>query len=342
MAATGEAFGRASSWADLRRNSAGSGRRISVGRRGSSISTGGGMSPIGVSRNMPIQERVSEDIREALRHPAVVNSLVDAAEESEKLGSRDSSDAGVEGESEDEEKPGAWAATMSGLLGFWMWFKKPVGFFVTIYMLNIVAWGGMLFLLLCNAAPAMCKPTCNAINSPRRIWIEIDSQILNGLFCVTGFGLAPWRFRDLYYLLKWRCYGKQSGYLKLQEINQNWYRPGPAASGSPEAVGSSTDTAATDDIDTATGKRAPPTKSWKLDYVIWLYVLNTFFQCCLCGFMWGMNRYQRPSWSTGFFVALACIVAMMAGGQVWWETRKVKRIEGDKKEEEKKEEKAKS
>jgi hypothetical protein len=182
----------------------------------------------------------------------------------------------------------------------------------------------------------MCKPTCNAINSPRRIWIEIDSQILNSLFCVTGFGLAPWRFRDLYYLLKWRWYGKQSGYIKLQEINQSWYRPRPAASGSPEIGGWSTDTAA-DEIDTITGKKAPPTKSWKLDYVIWLYVWNTFFQCCLCGFMWGMNRYDRPSWSTGLFVALACIVAGMAGGQVWWETRKVKQIEGDKKKEEKKE-----
>jgi len=44
--------------------------------------------------------------------------------------------------------------------------------------------------------------------------------------------------------------------------------------------------------------------------------------------MWGMNRYNRPSWSTGLFVALAFIVAGMAGGQVWWETKQVKKIEG--------------
>ncbi|KFY94778.1 hypothetical protein V498_03727 [Pseudogymnoascus sp. VKM F-4517 (FW-2822)] len=36
----------------------------------------------------------------------------------------------------------------------------------------------------------MCHPTCDDINSPRRVWIEIDSQILNALFCVTGFGLG--------------------------------------------------------------------------------------------------------------------------------------------------------
>jgi hypothetical protein len=185
----------------------------------------------------------------------------------------------------------------------------------------------------------MCHPTCNDINSPRRIWIEIDSQILNALFCVTGFGLIPWRFRDLYYLLKWRWFGKKSGHLKLQEINEAWYRQAPTTS----SVESGEDQMATqqqeqsnENVDTVTGKRAPPTKSWKLDYVIWLYVWNTFFQCCLSGFMWGLNRYNRPSWSTGLFVALACIVAGLAGGQVWWETRRVKKIEGDKKKEEEK------
>jgi hypothetical protein len=56
---------------------------------------------------------------------------------------------------------------------------------------------------------------CNHIDSPRRIWLEIDSQILNGLFCVTGFGLLPWRARDLYYLLKWRlCNEKKEGQAK--------------------------------------------------------------------------------------------------------------------------------
>lgn len=56
--------------------------------------------------------------------------------------------------------------------------------------------------------------------------------------------------------------------------------------------------------------------------------------------MWGLNRHTRPSWSTGLFVALACIVAGLAGGQVWWETRRVKKIEGDKKKEEEKQQQA--
>jgi len=91
-----------------------------------------------------------------------------------------------------------------GLIDFWAFYNTGFGFFLTIYSLNVVAWGGMLFLLLCNAAPAMCVPSCNDIDSPRRVWIETDSQILNALFCVTGFGLAPWSIRDLVLLLKYR------------------------------------------------------------------------------------------------------------------------------------------
>lgn len=79
-------------------------------------------------------------------------------------------------------------ATVIGLKAFWKFTWTPLGFFVVLYGLFVVAFGGMLFLLLCNAAPAMCKPDCNDINSPRRIWVEYDSQIVNALFCVTGFG----------------------------------------------------------------------------------------------------------------------------------------------------------
>jgi hypothetical protein len=83
-------------------------------------------------------------------------------------------------------------------------------------MLNVVAWGGMLFLLLVEAAPAMCNPTCNDLYSARRIWIEIDSQILNALFCVTGLGLLPWRLRDGWLLAR-------GNWTKLSVIHAGWY-----------------------------------------------------------------------------------------------------------------------
>lgn len=78
------------------------------------------------------------------------------------------------------------------------------GFAVTLYFLLIIAFGGMLFLLLCNAAPAMTKEwgPDDKVHSPRQIWIEIDSQILNALFCITGLGLFPVRARDFYYYIR--------------------------------------------------------------------------------------------------------------------------------------------
>ncbi|RYP60236.1 hypothetical protein DL769_008197 [Monosporascus sp. CRB-8-3] len=228
------------------------------------------------------------------------------------------------------------------LVSFWEFYNTGFGFFLTIYSLNVVAWGGMLFLLLCNAAPAMCLDgDCNHIDSPRRIWIETDSQILNALFCVTGLGLAPWRFRDTYYLLKYR-YGKDRLALRrLAAIHRGWFRldgsetlpPHLGPKNIEEAVG-------TFDADKVpypleaipdaplTGERAPPTKLRQMDYVVWLQLSNTGFQVCLCAFMWAMDRYTRPSWSTGLFVCLACVVGCAAGILMGAEGKAVKRIEG--------------
>lgn len=79
---------------------------------------------------------------------------------------------------------------------------------------------------------------------------------------------------------------------------------------------------------TFTGEVAPATRMWKLGFVVWMMVLNTAFQAVLAAMMWGYNRIDRPSWSTGTFIALGCGVSLLAGVMMWWEGRKVKRIEG--------------
>jgi hypothetical protein len=232
-------------------------------------------------------------------------------------------------------------STKIALLSFWKWFLTPLGFCITIYGLNVVAWGGMLFLLLCNAAPAMCVPDCNDINSPRRIWIEIDSQILNALFCVTGFGLIPWRFRDLYWLMMYRGVftrnqeKRQKGIRMLAGIHRNWFRLANSEKWQAEGIQEQDEHNPGVPLPLnkrlappLTGVRAPPTSTWRMDYVIWMNVWNTFFQAVLCGFMWGMNRYDRPSWSTGTFVAIACIVAGLGGIMMAVEGKKVKKVEG--------------
>lgn len=230
-----------------------------------------------------------------------------------------------------------------GTMAFLRYSITPVGFCVVLYGLNVVAWGGMLFLLLCNASPAMCYPDCNDINSPRRKWVEYDSQVLTALFSLTGFGLAPWRFRDLYYLMKYRLQHKPEGLRRLAGIHRDWFRM-PGTEALPIDVGpanveeqvragvvqESLVPVPMGKISEAplTGVRAPATKVWKMDFMIWMMVWNTLFQCVLSGVMWGMNRFDRPSWSTGLFVALGCIVAAVGGIVMFVEGKKVKSIEG--------------
>ncbi|KAI5459458.1 hypothetical protein BGZ63DRAFT_360564 [Mariannaea sp. PMI_226] len=222
-----------------------------------------------------------------------------------------------------------WGPTiLNGLRAFWKFFTTPAGFLITLYCLNIVAWGAMLFFLLLKAAPAMNHPSADSDSSARKIWLEIDSQILNALFCVTGFGLAPWRFRDLYLFIRAVYWKHVPSMQKLSEQNKGWFRPPAWAIDDAEK---SSDT----DINTVpvrsatfTGEKAPPTALWKLGFTIWMMVLNTFLQVVLSYFMWSYNRIDRPSWATGCFIGLGCGTGLLAGLVSWWEGRKVKKIEG--------------
>ncbi|KAK2000839.1 hypothetical protein LX36DRAFT_571456 [Colletotrichum falcatum] len=221
-----------------------------------------------------------------------------------------------------------WKTTITnGLRAFWRFFLTPSGFVITIYCLNIVGWGAMLFFLLLKAAPAMNYPTADDDDSPRKKWLEISSQVLNALFCVTGFGLAPWRFRDLYLYVRAANFADRAAMLKLAAQNRGWFRP-PAWAVAGTGTGTEAEVVEKAPPETFTGRAAPPTALWKLGFTIWMMVLNTFLQAVLCYFMWGYNRLDRPAWATGTFIGLGCGVAMLAGLVSWWEGRKVKKIEG--------------
>jgi hypothetical protein len=209
------------------------------------------------------------------------------------------------------------------------WYRPVVLLLMVLYMANVIAWGGMLFLLLVEAAPAMCHPTCNDLYSPRRIWIETDSQILNALFCVTGFGLSPWRFRDMYFMAQ-KYFGPKEGReratLRLAGYH-TWFRLGRDL---PEEKARELQANVRQqsyfsihwrdtDPQTQPPSGFPPPQylatspPWKLPTVVILNFLNTVFQICLVTFMWHDNRFVRPSWSTGFFVACGCVVGIAAG-----------------------------
>ncbi|GAM36199.1 hypothetical protein TCE0_018f05104 [Talaromyces pinophilus] len=204
----------------------------------------------------------------------------------------------------------------------WKFVRTPKGFLMTIYGLNIVAWGAMLCFLLLDAAPVMDHPNKDSNDSPRKKWIEIDSQILNALFYVTGFGLAPWRFRDLYWMIQARLKQNQHAMMRLCKQNESWFRS-PQWYHGVDLKGGQHEKQVT-----FTGEVTPPTRLWKLGFVVWMMVLNTLFQCALSGMMWGYNRLNRPIWAVGTFIGLGCGVSLLAGIMIWWEGRKVKKIEG--------------
>ncbi|OQE14083.1 hypothetical protein PENSTE_c039G05970 [Penicillium steckii] len=204
--------------------------------------------------------------------------------------------SGDQTKAKDYAEIGSLSSWIAQLQSFLRWVITPLGACITIYGLNVIAWGGMLFLLMCNATPAMCHPDCNSFNSSRRIWIEIDSQILNALFCVTGFGLSPWRLRDLYYWCSWRLSSSENvkwkGLNTLADIHANWFTRGTHTNLLPTRA------------DDQPIRRSTP--SWKMDMVVWGNILNTIFQICLA-------------------TCLACVAAGIPGIIMWLEKRNMKK-----------------
>ena len=228
-----------------------------------------------------------------------------------------------EGESEDgtadAKVPWSTAFKKAGV-AFGKFILTPGGLFITIYGLNVVAWGAMLFFLLLKVG---------SMSQERKdIWIEIDSQILNALFCLTAWGLAPWRFRDLYWVAVWRSgNGDKSkrAIAKLAERNTSWFRRRESDLSEDEGA-----LARFAYRETFTGEVAPPTASWKMDFVVWCVVFNSLFQIGMASFMWCYNRHNRPSFGVGLFIGLGCFSSLLGGVMSWWEGRKIKLIEGPK------------
>ncbi|KAK9314045.1 hypothetical protein V1522DRAFT_436533 [Lipomyces starkeyi] len=151
-------------------------------------------------------------------------------------------------------------------------FLTVKGFFVTAYLCLVIAFGGMLFLILVGAAPAMNRlDGPDGTDTPGKRWIEIDSQVLNALFCVTGFGLMPQRTKHLYFLIRGQLDNQERANVQLMR-RYPWYVPGR--------------------------------NWWALAAVLYLYELNSCFQVVMAAGMWAYNRHNRPPWLTGMSMGL--------------------------------------
>ncbi|KAA1466329.1 hypothetical protein DENSPDRAFT_831143 [Dentipellis sp. KUC8613] len=219
--------------------------------------------------------------------------------------------------------------------GVWSFLKTPIGICVGIYGFLVVFWGAAIVVFLIRMINFHNRYT-------QDFWVEISSQIENGLFCVTGIGLLPWRIVDTYRIIKiWyykyrtrklrRLSGipelydeddlpdpiydenyvhvlseKQQADLHYQQQkfmkSQTWYRP------------HGTET-----------HRAFPINTALL--IICLNDGNSLFQMGLAGCQWGLDRFQRPVWTTAILIPGAFLCGIASGVYIWRGSQKTKRTE---------------
>jgi len=79
----------------------------------------------------------------------------------------------------------------AALRGLWAYLKTPMGMVTAVYGFLVAFWGAAIVLFLLGWIPTSSKDTQDK-------WVEISSQVTNGLFTITGVGLIPWRAIDTY------------------------------------------------------------------------------------------------------------------------------------------------
>ncbi|KAK4690078.1 hypothetical protein P7C73_g67, partial [Tremellales sp. Uapishka_1] len=206
------------------------------------------------------------------------------------------------------------------LRGVWTFVKTPMGAITAIYGFLVAFWGAAIVLFLLGWIKTGSQ-------NQKDIWVEISSQVENGLFTVTGVGLIPWRVTDTYRIyIIWKLKrlstklraerdlppiedpddmpdpafdkdfvqvlsDKQQEQLHYQQEkyarSQTWYKPHA----------------------TATHRAFP------IHWALWNSLLmdgNSFFQCILCGY-----RHQRPAWTTGTLIPFSFLCGMGAAALIW-------------------------
>ncbi|KIM20418.1 hypothetical protein M408DRAFT_82027 [Serendipita vermifera MAFF 305830] len=211
------------------------------------------------------------------------------------------------------------------LQGLWAFLKTPIGVVTAIYGIAVVFWGAAIVFFL-------GKLINLHDDYLQGFWVEISSQVVNGLFTVQGVGFLPWRIMDTWNILwishydrldqKLRARAKlpplpdpsdipdpqiNSGHVQmltnrqLEQLrrhqvrflkSQTWYRP------------HATETH----------------RAFSIKYALAICFFtdfNSVFQIILCGCMWGLNRFQRPPWTTGSLIPLSFLCGIAAGILIW-------------------------
>ncbi|KAK7470537.1 hypothetical protein VKT23_001962 [Stygiomarasmius scandens] len=196
------------------------------------------------------------------------------------------------------------------LKGVWSFLKTPMGVITGIYGFLVVFWGAAIVFFLAKIINFHNDNT-------QGFWVEVSSQVVNGLFTVTGIGLIPYRVLDTYRIAKIWHYKRKTNKLRkkagLPQLYDADDLPDPAYD--PNYVHVLTDK---EQVDlhrqqvkfqySQTWYRPHGTethRAFPINTALLICCLNDWnsvFQCILCGTMWGLNRFERPAWSTGILI----------------------------------------
>ncbi|KAI9466894.1 hypothetical protein BJY52DRAFT_1235073 [Lactarius psammicola] len=219
--------------------------------------------------------------------------------------------------------------------GVWAFLKTPLGIAFGIYGFLVVFWGTALVFFLAKWIDLGNTTT-------QDFWVEVCEQIENGLFCLTGIGLIPWRVIDTHRVVKIWYYKRRTRELRrkagLPELYDKDDLPDPMFD--PNYVHVLTDKQQYElhheqkkFMKSQTWYRPHGTethRAFPINTALWICLLNdgnSVFQCMLAACMWSMNRFERPAWTTGLLIPLAFGCGIFSGVLIWRGGKKTKRTE---------------
>ncbi|KZT20404.1 hypothetical protein NEOLEDRAFT_1140860 [Neolentinus lepideus HHB14362 ss-1] len=219
--------------------------------------------------------------------------------------------------------------------GVWAFVKTPAGFIAAVYGFCVVFWGAAIVIFLAKII--------NFHNANTQgFWVEVSSQVENGLFTVTGVGLIPFRAMDTHRVSKIWCYKRKTRKLRKQrglpELIDEDDLPDPIYDVNYVHVLTDAEQAdlhyqQTKFMKSQTWYRPHGTdthRAFPINLALLICCLvdgNSIFQCILCGTMWGLNRFQRPAWSTGILIPASFLCGILSAVFIWHGCQKTRRTE---------------
>ncbi|KAG2156153.1 hypothetical protein DEU56DRAFT_222498 [Suillus clintonianus] len=224
------------------------------------------------------------------------------------------------------------------LQGVWSFLKTPMGIITGIYGFLVVFWGAALVLFLLK--------WINLHNANTQgFWVEVCSQVVCGLFTVTGIGLIPFRALDTYRICKIWHYKRKTTKLRdragLPQLYDVDDLPDPVYD--PTFIHVLTEREQQDLHHQQVKFRESQTwyrphgtvahRAFPINTALWICLFidgNSAFQVMLSSCMWSMNRFERPAWTTGslipasFLCGIISAILIWRGGQL---TRRTEKIE---------------